>query len=303
MRDQSQGYLGLHLDQLTKYYGRQRGIEALTLDVLPGEVFGFLGPNGAGKTTVIRLLLGLIRPTSGSATVLGHALSDGRAIRARVGYLPGDLSLYDRMTGAALLDLVGRLRGGYDRDRMHAFAERLDVELDRRIGDLSKGNRQKIGVVQAFLHDPALLILDEPTSGLDPLVQLQFQTMLREAADRGRTVFLSSHVLAEVQAVADRVGIVANGRLQVVDTVDGLRERAVRRIEIDFPGTPPASLRQITGVQQVDVRGYTAICTVAGSITPLLGAAVESGAIDVHTHDPDLEDAFLGYVGAGRSAA
>jgi ABC-2 type transport system ATP-binding protein len=285
---------------LTKFYGRQRGIEGLDLTVLRGEVFGFLGPNGAGKTTTIRLLLGLIRPTAGRAEVLGHDVdADGMRLRARVGYLPGDLALYDRMRGEDLMRFLARMRGGVPAARYRDLAARLDLDLGRRVHDLSKGNRQKLGVVQAFMHDPALLVLDEPTSGLDPLVQLEFQRMVREAVAAGSTAFLSSHVLSEVDLMADRVGIVDSGRLVVVDDVDDLRERATRRVELDFPVAPPPELGDAPHVQSMDIRGRTAVCRVSGPAGGLLKVAVDHGVVDVHSHDPDLEDAFLGYLGAG----
>jgi ABC-2 type transport system ATP-binding protein len=292
----------IRTDGLTKYYGKQCGIEDLDLEVRPGEVFGFLGPNGAGKTTTIRLLLGLIRPTRGGATLLGLDLRhDSVAIRSRVGYLPGDLALYERMRGRDLLEFLGRMRDDVPAAAYESLAERFDLDLQPHVHDLSKGNRQKLGVVQAFMHSPDLLVLDEPTGGLDPLVQLEFQRLVRETVERGATVFLSSHVLTEVEQMADRAAIVNRGRLLVVDTVDNLRARATRRIELDFPVGPPAELASAPGVQSVEVRGATAVCTVSGPITGLLKAAVDHGVIDVHTHDPDLEDAFLGYVAEGGS--
>lgn len=292
--------MALRLQGLTKYYGSQRGIEDLTLDVKPGEVFGFLGPNGAGKTTTIRMILGLIHPTRGRGEVLGlDIVGDSVRLRAQVGYLPGDLALYDRMQGRDLLEFVGRMRGGVPPARYEDLAERMHLDLDRRIKDLSRGNRQKVGVVAAFMHSPRLLVLDEPTSGLDPVVQQEFQRLVRETVEAGATVFLSSHVLAEVEQMADRVGIVVSGRLAVVDSVDGLRERAARRIELDFPAAPP-DLRDAPGVQRVEVRGPTATCWVVGNAGALLKLAVDHGLVDVHTHDPDLEDAFLGFVEGGE---
>jgi ABC-2 type transport system ATP-binding protein len=180
--------------------------------------------------------------------------------------------------------------------RYRQLAARLDLDLTRRVHDLSKGNRQKLGVVQAFMHSPDLLVLDEPTSGLDPLVQLEFQRLVRDAVDAGATAFLSSHVLPEVDLMADRVAIVDAGRLVVVDDVDGLRERAARRVELDFPVAPPPELAHAPHVRSMDVRGRTAICRVSGPAGGLLKVAVDHGVVDVHSHDPDLEDAFLGYV-------
>ncbi len=292
--------LALRTRGLTKLYGAQVGITDLDLDVSTEEVFGFLGPNGAGKTTTIRMLLGLIRPTRGEATILGTPLRPGPVgARADLGYLPGDLALYDRMTGEQVLHYLASLRGGVPAQRYRDLAERLGLDLTRRVRDLSRGNRQKVGVVQAFMHWPRLLVLDEPTSGLDPLVQVEFGRLVREAVDFGATVFLSSHVLAEVEQLADRVAIVDGGRLLVVDTVDGLREKATKRVELDFPGSPPPELGSAPGVRELEVRGDTAVCTVAGPVGPLMAVAVRYGLLDVHTHDPDLEDAFLGYVAGG----
>jgi ABC-2 type transport system ATP-binding protein len=217
-----------------------------------------------------------------------------------VGYLPGDLALYDRLRGEDLLRFLARMRGGVPASVYRDLAARLDLDLSRRVHDLSKGNRQKLGVVQAFMHSPALLVLDEPTSGLDPLVQLEFQRLVRAAVDAGATAFLSSHVLSEVDLMADRVGIVSAGRLVVVDDVDGLRERATRRIELDFPVAPPPELVHAPHVQSMQVRGRTATCRVTGPVGGLLKLAVDHGVVDVHSHDPDLEDAFLGYVEAGE---
>ena len=295
--------MALRLQGLTKYYGSQRGIEDLTLDVRIGEVFGFLGPNGAGKTTTIRMILGLLRPTRGHGDVLGlDIVRDSVQLRAQVGYLPGDLALYDRMQGRDLLEFVGRMRGGVPAAQYENLADRMQLDLGRRIKDLSRGNRQKIGVIAAFMHSPRLLVLDEPTSGLDPVVQQEFHRLVRETVEAGATVFLSSHVLAEVEEMADRVGIVVSGRLAVVDSVDMLRERATRRIELDFPAAPPAQLADVPGVQRVDVRAGTATCWVSGEAGPLLKVAVDHSVLDVHTHDPDLEDAFLGYVTGGEQS-
>ena len=292
--------MALRLQGLTKFYGSQRGVEDLNLDVKPGEVFGFLGPNGAGKTTTIRMILGLLHPTRGSGQALGRDIvADSVVLRAQLGYLPGDLALYDRMQGRDLLAFIGRMRGGVAPAQYEALAERFQVDLNRRVKDLSRGNRQKIGVIQAFMHAPQLLILDEPTSGLDPVVQQEFQRLVRETVEAGATVFLSSHVLAEVELMADRVGIVVQGRLVVVDSVDMLRERAARRVELDFPAVPP-DLSAAPGVQRFEARGPTATCWVSGPVGPLLKVAVDHGLVDVHTHDPDLEDAFLGFVSGGE---
>ena len=224
------------VDGLTKTFGEHRGIDDLRFEVGHGEVFGFLGPNGAGKSTTIRLLLGLYRPTAGATTVLGRdPTRDAVAIHRQIGYLPGELALHPRLTGRRHVDFAARVRGMKDRTFLDQLVERFGVMLDRPVRTLSKGNRQKIGVVLALMHRPELLILDEPTSGLDPLMQEEFARVIRETVAEGRTVFLSSHELDEVQRVVDRVAIIKEGRLIVTDTVDGLRQAAPRTIEFRFP--------------------------------------------------------------------
>ena len=230
----------IRIAHLTKDYGHEHGVFDLDLDVRRGEILGFLGPNGAGKSTTMRLLLDLIKPTSGSATLLGlDSRADSLEIRRRVGFLPGELALYPMLSGAEMLDYLAELRGGVDREVRDALAERFDADLGRRIRDLSTGNRQKLGLIQAFMHEPELLILDEPIAGLDPLVQQSFHALLREVAAQGRTVFLSSHTLSEVERVADRVAMLRRGRLVLVDSLAGLREVAVQRLEIEFGGDAP----------------------------------------------------------------
>ena len=225
----------IHTEGLTKHYGSVQALVDLSIDIGPGEVFGFLGPNGAGKTTMIRTILDEIRPTAGRAELLGmDAHAESVALRRRLGYLPGDLSLYPNLTGRDLVTYFGNLRGGVDWAVVGTIAERLDADLDRKIGDLSSGNRQKVGIIQAFMGTPDLLILDEPSTGLDPLVQREFQLMMREAAESGRTVFLSSHTLSEVQRVADRVGIIRHGHLIALEAVSDLRRKAIRRVELEF---------------------------------------------------------------------
>ena len=220
---------------LTKYYGDTAGIVDLDLMVEAGEVYGFIGPNGAGKTTTIRLLLNLLQPTKGSGTIFGmDAVADSVAIRHRVGYLPGDLALYPSMTGREFLLYFSRLRGVDTAAATTRLAERFELDLDRRIKEYSKGNRQKVGLVNAFMHEPELLILDEPTGGLDPLMQQEFAALLGEVRAEGRTVFLSSHYLPEVERIADRVGIVRQGHLIAVDTLDGFRTRVQSNLSIEF---------------------------------------------------------------------
>ena len=284
-------------EQLTKRYGTVRGVESVDLEVRVGEVFGFLGPNGAGKTTFIRTLLDLIRPTSGRAIVLGlDSHGDSLAIRQRVGYLPGDVDLWPKMTGAEVLDHLARLRGGVDRRRIDELYHRFAVDPTRRIEDLSKGNRQKLGVVQAFMHDPELLILDEPTSGLDPLQQQEFRELVLERSSAGTTVFLSSHVLSEVEHTAGRVGIIKQGRLIDVDEIAALKARAVRTVELSFANAvEPATFASVPGVQSVRVLGPTLELTVSGPMDALVKALAQHEVVSLTSHEPDLEKLVLAF--------
>jgi ABC-2 type transport system ATP-binding protein len=282
---------------LVKRYGRNRGLAGLDLEVRRGEVYGFLGPNGAGKTTTIRLLLDLIRPTEGRATVLGvDPRRDGVGLRRRVGYLAGDFVVDGRQTGRELLTYLGNLRGGVPHARIEELAARLDLDLRRRLKTLSKGNRQKLGVIQAFMHAPELLILDEPTSGLDPFLQQEFAVMTREARDAGQTVFMSSHVLNEVQQVADRVGIIREGRLVTVERVETLREQAVRKVEIHFEApVAAAEFAALPGVRDLRVDGALLRCRLAGRADALVKAAGRHTVIDLLSEEPDLEELFFDY--------
>ena len=282
---------------LTKDFGGGNGLFDLDLDVERGEIFGFLGPNGAGKSTTMRLLLDLIRPTAGSATVLGHdTRTDSLAVRRGVGFLPGDLALFPKLTGNALLDFLGALHGGGNRRVRDALAERFGAQLDRPVRELSTGNRQKIGLIQAFMHEPELVILDEPIAGLDPLVQQSFHELLREVAAEGRTVFLSSHTLSEVERVAHRVAILRRGRLVVVDTVDDLRNVAVQRLEIEFAGTPPETeLRSVPGVVAVATEGSRVVVSFEGTADALVKAISRHDVRSIRSRDADLEEIFLRY--------
>jgi ABC-2 type transport system ATP-binding protein len=283
----------VHAEQLTKNYGQNRGIVDVDFSVEAGEVFGFLGPNGAGKTTTIRLMLDLIRPTRGRLSVFGlDSRRDSVAIRRRLGYLPGDLRLYERMTGRELLRFFGHLRRAGKRG--DDLAQRLDLDLDRRIKELSRGNRQKVGLVQAFMHDPDLLVLDEPTSGLDPLVQETFYELVAEATQRGGTVFLSSHVLSEVQHIADRVGLIREGRLDLIDSVENLRSRAFTQVEATF-AEPPArgAFAGVKGVSRVEQDGDVVRFALEGEIDALLKALARFHVKALDVREADLEDVFL----------
>jgi ABC-2 type transport system ATP-binding protein len=287
----------IQTEQLAKWYGKRRGLDGLDLEVRASEIYGFLGPNGAGKTTTIRVLLDLLRPTSGRAAVLGtdpHA--GGASLRRRLGYLPGDFVVDGGQSGRELLTHLGHLRGGVPRERIDRLADRLELDLSARIRSLSKGNRQKIGLVQAFMHEPELLILDEPTSGLDPLLQQTFLEMVREAKAGGQTVFMSSHVLSEVQQSADRVGIIRDGRLVTVEAVETLRRRAVRRVEIHFdePVAPDAFVG-LPGVDEVRVEGSVLRCRLAGRADALVKMAARYPVESIAVEEPDLEELFFTY--------
>jgi ABC-2 type transport system ATP-binding protein len=285
--------------QLTKSYGVHRGIVELTFAVDPGEVFGFLGPNGAGKTTTIRTMLDLIRPTSGSVALLGldsHARSV--EIHRQIGYLPGEFALYEHMTGRDYLAFFADLRGGADPAFVDELAKRLDSDLDERIASLSHGNKQKLGLIQAFMHRPRLLILDEPTQGLDPLIQQEFHRMVWEARDAGQTVFLSSHVMPEVERVCDRVGIIREGSLVAVEDVGALKAKAVRTLEVHFAEpVPRQAFVDLPGVSDLEVHGDVVRCDVTGSMDAVIKAAARFELLDVESHEPSLEDIFLRFYG------
>jgi len=277
---------------LTKDYGSGRGVFGLDLEVREGEILGFLGPNGAGKSTTMRMLLGLARPTAGSAEVLG---SDVLAARARVGYLAGDFELYEQLTGGAVLAYFARLRGDVPRTRIDELAERFAADLHRPVRELSTGNRQKLGLIQAFMGEPELLILDEPIAGLDPLVQHRFHDLLGEVRAQGRTVLLSSHTLSEVDRVADRVAVLRAGRLAVVDTLEHLRAIAVRRWEIEFAnGTPdPECFRRLPGVRDAERSDDHITVAFEGDADAVLKAAAEFEVRELRVRDDDLEQVFL----------
>ena len=291
---------------LTKHYGEVRALQDLDLEVRRGEVFGFLGPNGAGKTTMIRTILDLIRPTAGTARIVGlDSHQDAVAIRDHIGYLPSDLSMYENLTGRDMINYFANLRGGVDESHVHQLAERLDADLSRKIGDYSSGNRQKVGLILAFMSKPQVIIMDEPSTGLDPLVQREFQSMMREVASEGRTVFLSSHTLSEVQRVADRVGIIREGRLIDVETVDDLRSKAVRRVELVFSEPVEAAIFEaVPGVRDVEIADRQAVMSFDGSMDGLLAAAMDHyNLVDINTQEADLEEIFLEYYRSERVEA
>lgn len=289
----------IRTDKLTKFYGAERGVADLDLEVRMGEVFGFLGPNGAGKTTTIRVLLDLIRPSSGSAHLLGlDTRSQGIEARRRIGYVPGELALYGRLTGRENLRFLGSLRGRVDWPLVDELAERLSCDLTRKVRELSTGNKRKVALIQAFMHRPDLLILDEPTSGLDPLVQHQFYSMLDEVRAGGRAVFLSSHQLPEVQRVCSRVAFVRDGRLLAVEDVAAVAGKAVHEVEITFAEAPAVDrFRVLPGVSDLSLIGATLRFKLSGPFDPVLKEAAAHTVVSLSSREPDLEDVFLAYYG------
>lgn len=290
--------------ELTKHYEDTVAVEDVDLEVLQGEVFGFLGPNGAGKTTTIRLLVDLIRPTRGSAEILGlDSQTDTPAVRSRVGFLSGEAPLWPDRTGREVLDHVAALRGApTDASAGLEVAQRLEASLDRPIGELSRGNRQKVALSAAFVGRPPLLILDEPTSGLDPLMQREVLDLVEAARDEGRTVFFSSHHLREVEQVADRVGVIRKGRLAAVEDVDELLSGGLRRVEVVLRERPPeGTLASVRGVHDVGWDGARARFRVEGSMDPLVKALAEHEVVDLRSEDPSLEEVFLAYYGPAEA--
>lgn len=299
----------IETEALGKRYGQRTALRALTLRVEAGSVFGMIGPNGAGKTTTMRLLLDIIRPTTGQARVLGaDPRTGGPALRRRIGFLPGELRLTGRATGRALLEFYAEVSGRVEPGAIDHLAERLDLDLGRPVGTLSKGNKQKIGLVQAFMHRPDLLLLDEPTSGLDPLVQREFLAIVAEARERGQTVFLSSHVLSEIEHVADDVAILRAGELVTTATVAALRESAVRHVRVTVAATNAAGLRaDLAALPQVadlhettgpsGIAGVTLAATIASGLHEVVRVLSRFDVLDLVAEEADLEEAVLRYYG------
>jgi ABC-2 type transport system ATP-binding protein len=293
-------HIAVSLNKLTKNYGTTRGITEISFDVNHGEVMGFLGPNGAGKTTAIRTLLGLIKATSGNATILGvNALVPNVELRRKIGYLPGIAATYDRFTARGYLRFIARMRQLNLDKAIARYAKRLELNLDDHIHDLSKGNRQKVSVIQAFMHSPEVFFLDEPTSGLDPLVQREFEVMLNETRNRGGAVILSSHVLSEIEHLANRIAIIDKGRIVVVDEIATLKAKARRKIELFFDKPIHNSdFLRVPNIKEIQAMDGSLTCVVTGSENELLKRAVELGVNQVRTEDSSLEEIFLGLVGS-----
>ncbi|MGL3805381.1 ABC transporter ATP-binding protein [Paeniglutamicibacter sp. R2-26] len=292
---------------LRKKFGGREVLHSIDFSVRAGSIFGVIGPNGAGKTTTMRCLLDIIRPSGGHIAVLGQdPVAGGPGLRRRIGYLPGELVLEGRTTGRKILEHFAAISGPVKPGAIEELAGRLGLDLDNQARRLSKGNKQKLGIVQAFMHEPELLVLDEPTSGLDPLMQREFLALVREAKDRGQTVFLSSHVLSEIQQAADEVAILREGSIATVSTVEDLRESAIRRVRVLFPGHDPAGVRElcagIPGLHGLEVRQVhdggqrgviEARATIAGTVEPLIYVLSRTRVLDLVIEEPDLEEAVL----------
>jgi ABC-2 type transport system ATP-binding protein len=288
--------VAIRTEGLTKSFGDVLALDALDLTVERGEVFGFLGPNGAGKSTTIRLLLHLIQPTAGSAEIMGVPVTDVERAHRHVGYVPGDVALWPQLTGAEALHLLGSMSGGVDEAYRDELAQRLELDLSRRIRSYSKGNRQKVALVAAFMTRPDVLLLDEPTAGLDPLKEAEFQQIVREAAERGQTVFLSSHILDEVEDICTRVAILRSGRLIEVSTLEDLRQKGVLVFEVMFDGPVPSFARVPGVVAEQPVDGGVRL-SVAGPPATVLAELGRHPVVSFRSREPDLEEVFLSYYG------
>jgi ABC-2 type transport system ATP-binding protein len=289
----------IETQDLTVYYGKHRGIVDVNLTVEKGEVFGFLGPNGAGKTTTQRVLLDVFPPTKGRASIFGMDCQEqGVEMRQRIGYLPGELALYTNMKASQFFRMYEYLRGADgSKDYWRELAERLDLDTTRKISQFSRGNKQKVGVVAAFMSRAELLILDEPTGGLDPLVQRTVLDFVREAKEEGRTVFFSSHILSEVQAVCDRVGIIREGQLVASERVEDMIAQRMNRMSLIFDGLPPAGTFDFSGVTEIERGKQSIILEVRENLPLVLAAAAQYKVVDIDTHNISLEEIFLAYYG------
>jgi ABC-2 type transport system ATP-binding protein len=291
---------------LTKRYGRTVAVRDLSLSVKRGEVYGLLGPNGAGKTTTIRLLLGLIRPTSGSACIFGHdSWRDGLRARRHVAYVPSELSLWPQLTGAQTLEMLGRLHGSWDDAYKAELIERFQLDPAKKVRSYSSGNKQKVGLIAAFMSRADVLILDEPTLGLDPLVVQVYRECIREASSRGQTVLVSSHLLSEVEAVCHRVGLLREGQLIDEGSLDSLRHIAARKVRVVFgdKATDKATdISRIAGIRDLVVNGNVVECLMTGPIQPLLEVLARSDVKDFVCTEPSLEEIFLAHYGRNTPA-
>ncbi len=287
---------------LTKYYGDVVGIEGLDLKVYPGEIMGFLGPNGAGKTTTIRVCLDLLQKSEGEVKIFGlDSHEDSLEIRRRTGYLPGDFGMYNDLRVKTILKYLLSQNGISDTKKMEELAHRFELDLNRKYGELSKGNRQKAGIVQAFMADQDLIILDEPTSGLDPLMQKKFYEFLREERDKGKTVFMSSHILAEVEEVCDRVAIIRSGHLQVVEDIHSLKEKMGKKLVVEFENRVDTGMFEMEGVNDISIQGRMVTMIVTSNLDEVIKTVSRQNIINISLETFSLEHLFLTYYSRGGS--
>ncbi|HEV3102101.1 MAG TPA: ABC transporter ATP-binding protein [Candidatus Dormibacteraeota bacterium] len=293
--------VAINTNGLTKDYGKGRGLFDLNLEVDEGEVFGYLGPNGAGKTTTIRTLMGMIHPTRGSASIFGlDCQKQAVEVKKHVGYVPGELPNFGGLRGSEIVAYMAGLRGRVDETFVEEICRRFGLNLGQRFREYSRGTKQKLAILLGFMHRPRLLILDEPTGGLDPLNQQEFYNMCREAKDRGATVFLSSHILSEVEHISDRVGIIRSGRLVKTASLAELHDIRVYQVEMEFAGPPPVgAIQAAEGVDHVEVEGRRVRCTVHATFSPLMNAIAGSTVVNLSSHEPSLEEVFLTYYREG----
>lgn len=294
--------VAIKLHRVTKNFGSHIAVHDVTLNVYEGEVFGFLGPNGAGKTTTIRMLLGQLNPHDGAIEIFGHNATRERSlVHKRVGYLSGDMAMDLQLTGMQFLQYIARLHGGVSKRSITSLANQLDCDLQKKIGKLSRGNRQKIGLISALMHEPDLLILDEPTSGFDPLIQAEFNKIILDYKQRGKTVFISSHILSEVQHLCDRVAFIREGKIIEVGNMDELAETTLKRVRLIFENPADANhVHAITGVQHVIVDGAHVTCQFSGHIRNLIAPLSKLSVQDVQIEDVDLEELFMRYYRKGK---
>lgn len=285
----------IEMKNLTKYYGKSRGIIDVNLDVNEGEIFGFIGPNGAGKSTTIRTLLGLIHPTSGSALIFGKKCIQEPAVRKEIGYLPSEVFYYGNMR---VIDLLKYSASFYKKDctrRINELAEIMDLDLKKKIDDLSFGNKKKVGIVQGLLHEPKLIIMDEPTSGLDPLMQQKFFELIEEENKKGATVFFSSHILSEVQKLCSRVAFIKEGRIIKLEKISTLQENSYKRIAIEAKDALDKDAFNIEGVSNLEIKGNSAKLMYRGNVNVIMKKLSEINLRNISIDEPDLEEIFLHY--------
>lgn len=291
----------IEIQGLTKLYRNGRGVRNVNLEVAPGEVFGFLGPNGAGKTTLLRTVMGFLQPSAGRISILGiDAIGHSREARRKIGFLPSDPALFEFLTGRQNIEFALAMRGVKDRTRMQRLAERMDVDLKRRLKSLSRGNKQKVAIVAALAHDPEVLLLDEPTSGLDPLMQEAFSDLIREEQARGKTVFMSSHVMSEVEQLCDRVGVIRDGEIVTVGGIEDLRKRRLKYVTCQFDGPAP-DLSSLAGVTDWHAEGRRAHFTLRGGVAGLIAELAKQPVTDLTLTDPPLEEVFRAFYEGGAA--